>query len=100
MSFDLSVAQIWGSLTSGATMALAIQECRQDPEKLAWFMQTVGVTVTYFPATQFGLLLENGKKQLARCLKYHSAIFAGEYLPVRLVKAIYDLGTPVTVYNQ
>jgi thioester reductase-like protein len=100
MSFDLSVSKIWCALTSGATMALAAQETRHDPTKLARFMREAGVTVTYFPATQFALLLEHNAEDLGRCSKYREAIFAGEYLPVRLVKAIYDLKTPVTVYNQ
>jgi thioester reductase-like protein len=100
MSFDLSVAQIWGSLTSGAIMALSTQETTQDPTKLAHFMRKVGVTVTYFTPTQFALLLAHGREDLAECSKYRSAIFCGEHLPIRLVKAIYDLKTPVTVYNQ
>lgn len=100
MSFDLSVVQIWGSLTSGATMALASQETRQDPVKLARFMRDAAVTITYFPATQFALLLEHNADDLRKCISYRRALFAGEYLPVRLVKAIYDLKTPVTIFNQ
>jgi hypothetical protein len=99
-AFDLSVAQIWGALTSGATVLLADQNVRMDPSALANFMQRSGVTITYFPATQFALLVEHNSEALARCSEYRNAIFAGEYLPVRLVKAIYNLGTPVTVYNQ
>ena len=100
MSFDLSVVQIWGSLTSGATIALASQETRQDPVKLSRFMRDAAVTITYFPATQFALLLEHNIDDLSQCVSYRRALFAGEYLPVRLVKAIYDLKTPVTVFNQ
>ncbi|GME30265.1 uncharacterized protein K452DRAFT_301651 [Neofusicoccum parvum] len=99
-AFDLSVAQIWGALTSGATILLASQDIRKDPHKLADFMQQGRVTVTYFPPTQFALVLEHNSDALKGCSEYRSAIFAGEYLPVRLVKAIYNLGTPVTVYNQ
>lgn len=100
MSFDLSVPQIWGALTSGATMALATLEARQDPVQLAKFMRDAAVTVTYIPATHYALLLEHNSEDLRECLSYRRALFAGEFLPVRLVKAIYDLGTPVTVYNQ
>lgn len=100
MSFDLSVPQIWGALTSGATMALATQEARQDPEHLARFMKEAAVTISYIPATHFALLLEHNSDDLRQCLSYRRAIFAGEYLPIRLVKAIYDLKTPVTVFNQ
>ena len=100
MSFDLSVAQIWGALTSGATMALAKVPARQDPVQLASFMRKAVVTITYIPATQFALLLEHASEDLKQCLSYRQALFAGEYLPVHMVKAIYDLGTPVTVFNQ
>ncbi|EKG19785.1 Beta-ketoacyl synthase [Macrophomina phaseolina MS6] len=99
-AFDLSVAQIWGALTCGATILLAKQDIRKDPHKLADFMQRGRVTATYFPPTQFALVLEHNSEALRGCSEYRSAIFAGEYLPVRLVKAIYNLGTPVTVFNQ
>ena len=100
MSFDLSVSQIWGPLTSGATMALASQETRQDPVRLSRFMRDAAVTITYFPPTQFALLLEHNVDDLKNCTNYRRALFCGECLPVRLVKAIYDLKTPVTVFNQ
>ena len=100
MSFDLSVAQIWGSLTSGATMALASRETRQDPVRLSRFMRDAAVTITYFPPTQFALLLEHNVDDLRKCISYRRALFCGECLPVCLVKAIYDLKTPVTIFNQ
>jgi amino acid adenylation domain-containing protein len=99
-AFDLSVVQIWGALTSGATILLADQNVRIDPEALANFMKQGRVTTTYFPATQFALLMEHNRSALEQCTEYRRAIFAGEYLPVRLVKAIYTLKTPVTVFNQ
>jgi thioester reductase-like protein len=100
MSFDLSVAQIWGALTTGATLALPSQEDRKDPSKLAQFMCEVGVTITYGTATQFAIIIEHNAKDLAKCNNWRLALFAGEYLPVRLAKSIYDLKTPVTVFNQ
>ena len=100
VSFDLSVAQIWGSLTSGATMALASQETKRDPVNLSRFMRDAAVTITYFPPTQFALLLEHNVDDLRKCISYRRALFCGESLPVRLVKAIYDLKTSVTIFNQ
>ncbi|KAL8720892.1 MAG: hypothetical protein Q9225_002310 [Loekoesia sp. 1 TL-2023] len=81
-------------------MALALQETRRDPHQLARFMRDAMVTVTYFPPTQFALLLEHNAEDLAECTNWRLALFAGEYLPVRLVRGIYELQTPVTVYNQ
>ena len=100
MSFDLSVAQIWGSLTSGATMALASRETRQDPVRLSRFMRDAAVTITYFPPSQFALLLEHNVDDLRKCISYRRALFCGESLPVRLVNEIYDLKIPVTIFNQ
>jgi thioester reductase-like protein len=100
MAFDLSVAQIWGCLAAGARMALATDVTRQDPSQLARFIRDAVVTITYFPSTQFATILEHGRDELIACDKYRRAIFAGEYLPIRLVKAIYDLKTPLKVINQ
>lgn len=100
LAFDLSVAQVWGALTAGATLLVAKQDIRKDPRGLANFMHRAGVTVTYFPATQFATLLEHSAADLRRCATYRRAIFAGETLPVRLVRAIYDLGIDVSVCNQ
>lgn len=102
-AFDLSVAQIFGALTSGATLALAKASIRKDPVALAAFMRRVGVTVTYFPATQFAALLEYASADLSACTAYRRALFAGEVLPVWLARATYDaLGatTPLRLYNQ
>lgn len=92
MAFDLSVAQLWGALTSGATMLLAKRNVRKEPSALAKFMREARVTVTYFPPTQFATVLSVGQDDLKQCSTYRDAIFAGEFLPPRVVRAIYDLG--------
>ncbi|KAK7906373.1 polyketide synthase [Apiospora marii] len=92
MAFDLSVAQLWGALTSGATMLLAKRNVRKEPSALARFMREARVTVTYFPPTQFATVLSVGQDDLKQCSTYRDAIFAGEFLPPRVVRAIYDLG--------
>lgn len=98
-SFDLSIVQIFGGLTAGATVSVASWETRKDPAALADFMMKEGVTVTYFTPTQFALLMEFNNEALKKCFKYRVAYFAGERLPVRVAKAFYDLGTPATLYN-
>jgi aryl carrier-like protein len=97
--FDLSVAQIFSALTSGGVVCAAASEIRKDPLQLAQFMQRVGITFTYFTPTQFALLLDRAADALRNCDKYRTAFFAGERLPVRMVKAFYDLGTSATIYN-
>ncbi|CAO1600411.1 hypothetical protein XANCAGTX0491_004101 [Xanthoria calcicola] len=97
--FDLSVVQIFSALTAGARICIASAAIRKDPPLLASFMKHSSVTVTYFTPSQFALLLEYAKKSLENCNQYRIAFFAGEYLPVRVVKAFYDLKTRATLYN-
>lgn len=97
--FDLSIVQIWSALTSGGTVCVANSETRKDPERLAQYMQSADVNVTYFTPTQFALLMETGSDHLKRLSNYKTAFFAGETLPVRLAKAFYDLQTPATAFN-
>lgn len=100
MSFDISVAQVWSALTSGATLAIASQDTRKDPAKLGRFMREAGTTISYMTPTQFSLLLEHNSEDVRACSSLRHAILAGEAVPTRLVKAIYDLGTPITIFNQ
>lgn len=97
--FDLSVVQIFSALTAGARVCVASHSVRKDPLALASFMQSSGATVTYFTPTQFALLIEHAKPAIQGCDSYRIAYLAGERLPVRLVKAFYDLGTPAVLYN-
>ncbi|VUC30980.1 unnamed protein product [Clonostachys rosea] len=100
-TWDVSVSQIWGSLTSGATMLLAKEDLRRDPERLANFLATSGVTITYTTPTQYAAMLLHGKDSVRRCKNYRTAIFAGEALPARLVREVYDLGCEgLKIYNE
>ncbi|OAR00925.1 hypothetical protein LLEC1_00625 [Akanthomyces lecanii] len=100
-SFDISMAQTWGSLTSGATMALATKDARQDVEELASFVRDAGATMVYMTPTQLAMVLENCSDVLKQCQKLRAVSLIGEHLPPRLVSAVYDLGLPLlTVYNE
>ncbi|PHH81976.1 hypothetical protein CDD82_7408 [Ophiocordyceps australis] len=99
MAFDLSVVQIFGALTAGATVSLASRETRRDPGALARFMEHQGVSVTYFTPTHYSLLVEADADALRRCSRYRVALFAGERLPVGLVEAILQLRLGASIYN-
>ncbi|KAJ3579181.1 hypothetical protein NPX13_g1377 [Xylaria arbuscula] len=99
MSFDLSIVQIFSSLTACAKIAVASRDMRKDPSALAQFMAKEDITVTYFTPTQYSLLMETDSEALKRCTNYRVAFFAGERLPVRVAKLFYELGTPATLYN-
>ncbi|KAA8649458.1 putative Nonribosomal peptide synthetase [Aspergillus tanneri] len=99
ISFDLSIVQIFSALTSGARVCVASSTIRKDPIALATYMEASQISVTYFTPTQFALLMEHATEKLQRLQNYRIAYFAGERLPVRVVKAFYDLGTPAVVYN-
>lgn len=97
--FDLSIVQIFSALTSGASVYVASSDIRRTPGALAKFMRDAEISVTYYTPTQFALLIEGASEDLSECHKYRVAFFAGETLPVRLVKAFYGLETPATAYN-
>ncbi|OAA57329.1 Beta-ketoacyl synthase [Cordyceps fumosorosea ARSEF 2679] len=100
-SFDISMAQTWGSLTSGATMALATKEARQDVDELAGFIRDAGATMVYMTPTQLAMVLENCTDILKQSRKLRAVSLIGEHLPPRLVSAVYDLGLPsLTVFNE
>ncbi|KAJ5302558.1 hypothetical protein N7476_009357 [Penicillium atrosanguineum] len=98
--FDISVPQIWGPLTTGATLALALRPTRKDPSQLAQFMRTAGVTLASYTPTQFALLIEHGLSYLQQCTELRAILLLGESLPARLIQAIYGLGLSATVYNE
>lgn len=100
-SFDISMAQTWGSLTSGATMALATKDARQDVDELAGFIRDAGATMVYMTPTQLAMILENCSDILKQCHKLRAVSLIGEHLPPRLVSAVYDLGLPsLAVFNE
>ena len=97
--FDLSVVQIFNSLTAGGTVCVAEAEIRKDPTALVTFMRNANISFSYFTPTQFALLVDQASDMLKHLNKYRVAFFAGERLPVRVAKAFYDLKTPATAYN-
>ena len=99
-SWDLSVAQVFCALTSGATVALASQNIRKDPTGLARFIEQAEITVTYATPTQLAVLLEYGSESLKNNKRYRLCLVAGEVLPSRLVDAFYALQSPAILYNQ
>ena len=100
VSFDISITQTWGSFISGATVALATLETKSDTEELATFIRDAGVTMTFFTPTQFAMMIEHCSDELRGCKALRAASMIGEHLHPRLAKAVYDLGIPVTVYNE
>lgn len=100
VSFDISITQTWGSFMSGATVALATNETKQDIEELATFIRSSGVTMIFMTPTQFAMMIENCPAELRGCRPLRAVSMIGEHLHPRLAKAIYDLGIPVTVYNE
>ncbi|WP_010500218.1 non-ribosomal peptide synthetase [Paenibacillus elgii] len=49
IGFDLSVAEIFGALVSGASLMIPPEECRMDPEQLRDWMLEKGITFAFLP---------------------------------------------------
>ncbi|PYI10942.1 lovastatin nonaketide synthase [Aspergillus sclerotiicarbonarius CBS 121057] len=98
-SFDLSVVELWSSLTAGARLCIATKATRRNPVLLGEYMRQESVTVSYFTPTQFALVLEHNGAALAACPEYRIALLCGERLPARLAIAFQRLGTQATLYN-
>jgi amino acid adenylation domain-containing protein len=101
LSFDISITQTWGSFVSGATVALATNDTKQDIEELATFIRQAGVTMIFMTPTQFAMMIENCPEELHGSQSLRAVSMIGEHLHPRLVTAIYDLKLPLlTVYNE
>jgi thioester reductase-like protein len=100
ISFDISITQMWGAFVEGATVALATLDTRQDINELAIFIREARVTMTFFTPTQFAMIVEHSSEELRQCPDLRTASFIGEHLQPRLVRAIYDLKIPVTIWNE
>ncbi|GAA3034848.1 non-ribosomal peptide synthetase [Actinokineospora globicatena] len=58
IGFDISVCEIWMSLTSGATLAFAGDEDRQSPTALLDWLASTGVTHAFLPTPVFEVLAD------------------------------------------
>lgn len=87
-SFDVSVAEIFWPLTTGASLILARADKYKDPTYIIDLIQNHKVTTTCFVPSLLGSLLAVLKDQDISSLK--RVLAAGEALPPNMVKSFYD----------
>lgn len=95
-SFDVSVAEIFWPLTTGAQLILTEQEKYKDPSYLIDLINQHKVTTTCFVPSLLNSLLAVLGNDTLKSLKY--VLAAGEALPPTLVKTYYKKCTG-TLYN-
>ena len=77
-TFDVSVFEIWGSLTHGSTLVMVPRDVTRDPERFLDLLVSQGMTVLSQTPSAFQPLLASGG--LARGATLRHVIFAGENL--------------------
>ncbi|MER5631507.1 non-ribosomal peptide synthetase [Streptomyces nitrosporeus] len=101
LSFDSSVAGLWGTLASGGLLVVAEQEDVRDPERLVRLVERHGVTATLsVPALYAGLLDAAGRTDPRRLATLEVVTTAGEALPESLVAQHFALNGPALLVNE
>lgn len=86
LSFDSSIAGLWGTLTTGGRLVVAQTDDVRDPERAVGLIETHGVTALLcVPALYAGLLDCAERTDTGRLASLEVVVTAGEALPESLV---------------
>lgn len=83
LSFDLSIYDLFGAFSVGATIALPEGIQPREIEKLTNFVQTKGVTIWNSVPTYFKLFAESSKYQQSSLTK---VLLSGDWVPPELMR--------------
>ncbi|HET9254210.1 MAG TPA: amino acid adenylation domain-containing protein [Pseudonocardiaceae bacterium] len=87
LAFDSSVAGLWGTLTAGGQLVMAMSDEVRDPERLVKLIQTHQVTRVLCVPSLYDALLDAAERLGVQALhSLQTVIVAGETLPEALVK--------------
>lgn len=101
LSFDSSVAGLWGTLTTGGHLVVARADEIRDPDRTLALIERVGVTATLaLPSLFAGLLTAAERRGVARLRSLTRVILAGEVLPDRLLGRALALHPDLVVVNE
>lgn len=101
LSFDSSVAGVWGTLTSGGRLVIARPEQLRDPERTLDLIAGEQVTETLaVPSLYAGLLTAAERRGADRLRSLRVVALAGEPLPDGLLRRHFAVNPAVAVVNE
>ncbi len=101
LSFDSSVAGLWGTLTTGGRLVVAQTDDVRDPERAVGLIETHGVTALLsVPALYAGLLDCAERTDSGRLRALEVVVTAGEALPEPLVARHFAQNGSAAIVNE
>ncbi|KAF9886948.1 hypothetical protein FE257_010689 [Aspergillus nanangensis] len=93
-SFDMSLSQIFLTLSNGGTLRIVSKDMRGDPQAISSLIAADGVTFTEATPSEYISWLRYGDKEALRHSKWRIAISGGEPVTESLIHAFQDLQKP------
>ncbi len=84
--FDLSIFDVWGSLSRGATVIVVDEGAVTSGRRMLDRIRSAGVTVSYCVPSALMLMLENGGLEDRGAPSLREVLFAGEVFPMRQLR--------------
>jgi len=86
--FDLSILDIFLSLSSGATLVLIPEDIGKEPEKLAPLIAAERISIWYSAPSILSFLVQYGRLENHDYSALRLVLFAGEVFPVKHLRAL------------
>ncbi len=86
--FDLSVLDLWMTLSSGAAIALVGESLAKDPRGLAAWVARERITIWYSVPSILGLMATHGRLEEHDHAALRAVLFAGEVFPMPSLLAL------------
>lgn len=99
-SFDLSITQIFLSLSVGARLHMISHMKRADPHAIVKSVVTEGITATYATPTEYKSWLKREYRHILQSTNWRLALVAGEAVTEALLEQFRDANQPnLRVFN-
>ncbi len=97
--FDLSVFDLFATVSAGATMVLVPEELSAFPRDLSYFWEREEITVWYSVPSVLSRLVSHGNLQSRDLSSLRAVLFAGEVFPVDHFRQFARLVPQADLYN-
>ena len=91
LHFDLSILDLYTSLSSGASVTLFDEQVTKNPAELARLISETGITVWYSAPSILSLLVQHGDLGKTDFSGLRMVLFAGEVFPIVHLRALTKL---------